>query len=143
MRISAIFVFLISKFVVSSKACFSSIVKGEAIANALMVSSSFCFSNCFQFIIKPLFSNNVLKFLKINSKSENLISSFFRLNHHNIFHKKFHIHDIFFRFNLFLNVKSNYSFKFYQKSSIISFFKLIIFPRHPTRYKSLEIIDLF
>ena len=49
--------------------------KGEAIANALIVSSKLCFSKAFQFIIKPLFSNKVFKFLKISSKSENFKSS--------------------------------------------------------------------
>ena len=48
----------------------------EAIAKAFIVSSKLCFSKAFQLIIKPLFSNNDLRSLKINSKSENFISSF-------------------------------------------------------------------
>ena len=75
-RISEILFFLISRFFASNRTCFSSIVKGEAIARALIVSSKLCFSKAFQFIINPLFSNKDLRSLKISSKSENLIFSF-------------------------------------------------------------------
>ena len=68
--------FLISKFCASNKTCFSSKEKGDAIAKAFIVSSKLCFSSAFQLIIKPFFSNKDFKSLKINSKSENLRSSF-------------------------------------------------------------------
>ena len=51
-------------------------MKGEAIANAFIVSSKLCFSNPFQLITKPLFSKRFFKSLKINLKSENLRFSF-------------------------------------------------------------------
>ncbi|MDC1490662.1 hypothetical protein N8129_00975, partial [Pelagibacteraceae bacterium] len=68
--------FLILRFSASNKTCFSSREKGEAIAKAFIVSSKLCFSSSFQFMMNPLFSNNDFKSLKINSKSENLSSSF-------------------------------------------------------------------
>mgnify|MGYP001340438091 CR=1 FL=1 len=61
-------------------------VNGEAIANAFIVSSKLCFSNAFQLIINPLFSKRDFKSLKINSKSENFIFSFFHLNLQGKFH---------------------------------------------------------
>src|SRR5210317_423111 len=76
-NISAILFFLKFKLTASNKTCFSSKLNGEAIARALIVSSKLCFSNAFQLIIKPLFSNNCLKSLNINSKSENFKFSFF------------------------------------------------------------------
>ena len=57
------------------------IEKGEAIANALMVSSKLCCSKPFQLMIKPLFSKRDLRSLKINFKSENCISSFLFSKH--------------------------------------------------------------
>jgi len=48
-------------------------------AKALIVSSKLCFSNAFQLIIKPLFSNKFFKSLNINSKSVNFKSSLFHL----------------------------------------------------------------
>ena len=68
-----------SRFLASNKTCFSSKEKGEAIAKAFIVSSRLCFSSSFQLIMKPLFLNNDFKSLKINSRSENLSSSFFTL----------------------------------------------------------------
>src|SRR5210317_2290346 len=75
-NISAILFFLKSKLTASNKTCFSSKLNGEAIARALIVSSKLCFSNAFQLIINPLFSNNFFKSLNINSKSENFKFSF-------------------------------------------------------------------
>ena len=77
LSISAIFDFLAVKFSVSNKICFSSNVKGDAIAKALIISSKLCFSRPFQLIMNPLFSKTDFRSLKINSKSENLNSSFF------------------------------------------------------------------
>ena len=71
LKISAILFFLTLRFLASSKTCFSSRENGEAIANAFIVSSRLCFSNAFQFIIKPFFSNKDFRFLNINSRSEN------------------------------------------------------------------------
>ena len=65
-----------SKFLASSKICFSSSEKGDAIDSALIVSFRLCFSNAFQLIIKPLFSNKDFKSLKINSRSEKFSFSF-------------------------------------------------------------------
>ena len=84
LKISAILFFLISKFLASNKTCFSSKVNGEAIAKALIVSSKLCFSSSFQLIINPLFSNKDFKSLKINSRSENLSSSFLFQDHDKI-----------------------------------------------------------
>ena len=72
LNISEILSFRASKFLLSSKICFSSSEKGEAIASAFIVSFKSCFSKDFQFIIYPFFSNNNFRSLKINSRSENL-----------------------------------------------------------------------
>ena len=64
------FIFLISKFIVFNKTCFSSSENGDAIANALIVSSKLCFSRAFQLIIKPFLSNNALRSLNMSSKSQ-------------------------------------------------------------------------
>ena len=64
-NISDILVFLNSKFFASNKICFSSKVKGDAIAKAFIVSSRLCFSNAFQLITNPLFSKRVFRSLKI------------------------------------------------------------------------------
>ena len=78
-NISAILFFLKSKLTVSSNICFSSKLKGEAIAKALIVSNKLCFSRAFQLITNPLLSNNCFKSLKINSnllkKSINIIGN--------------------------------------------------------------------
>ena len=62
LKISAILFFLVLRFSASNNTCFSSSENGEAIARAFIVSSKLCFSSSFQFMIKPLFSNNILAF---------------------------------------------------------------------------------
>ena len=81
LKFQLFYFFLYLRFLASNKTCFSSKENGEAIAKAFIVSSKLCFSSSFQLIINPLFSNNDFKSLKINSRSENLSSSFFSLDH--------------------------------------------------------------
>ena len=73
-NISAILFFLTSRFFASNKTCFSSKEKGDAIANALIISSMLCFSSSFQLITNPLFSNNIFKSLKIPGIEETVVT---------------------------------------------------------------------